>query len=116
MEPQLPPLVRRTLERLIASFAPERIVLFGSYAKGAVRDRSDVDLLIVARLSGDPEALHRRARQLTADCFPPVDVVLATPADVAQAAVAQSPFLQSIIETGITVYGPSEPEALTDRS
>ncbi len=102
--PELPPLVRRSLERLVRSFAPERIVLFGSYAKGTVHGGSDVDLLMIANLEGNPAFHQRRARQLVADCFPSVDVVFATPADVAGAATAKSPFLLSILGTGITLY------------
>ena len=104
MPPNLPPLVQRTLQRLIRAFAPERIVLFGSYAKGTVRSGSDVDLLVIASLNGNPDFHRRRARQLAANSFPPVDVVFATPAEVAGAATAKSPFLLSILGSGITVY------------
>jgi predicted nucleotidyltransferase len=104
MANELPPLVQRTLQRLIRAFAPERIVLFGSYAKNTVRLASDVDLLVIADLAGDA-ALHQRlARQLAADCFPPVDIVLATPEEITSAPTARSPFLQSILGSGITVY------------
>ncbi len=102
--PDLPPLVQRTLQRLIRAFTPERIVLFGSYAKGTVHGGSDVDLLVIAGLEGNQDAHRRRARQLAADCFPRVDVVFATPADIAGAATAKSPFLLSILGTGITLY------------
>jgi predicted nucleotidyltransferase len=54
MPPDLPPLVQRTLGRLIRAFAPERIVLFGSHAKGTVHGGSDVNLLIIANLEGGP--------------------------------------------------------------
>ncbi len=104
MSHDLPPLVQRTLERLIRSFSPERVMLFGSYAKGTVHRGSDVDLLVIANLQGNPAFHQRRARQLAADCFPPVDVVFATPADVAGAATAKSPFLLSILGVGITLY------------
>jgi uncharacterized protein len=100
----LPPLVRRSLERLIRAFAPERVVLFGSRAKDTVRLNSDVDLLIIANLEGNLGLHQRRARQLTADCFPPIDVVIATPAEVAEAAKAASPFLLSILGSGKTIY------------
>ncbi len=100
----LPPLVQRSLQRLIRAFAPERIVLFGSYAKGAVHGGSDVDLLVIFNLEGNPDFHQRRARQLAADSFPPIDVVFATPAEVAGAATAKSPFLLSILGTGVTVY------------
>ena len=45
--PLLPPLVARAVPRLARALAVDRILLFGSYAKGAARDGSDVDLLVV---------------------------------------------------------------------
>jgi predicted nucleotidyltransferase len=102
--PALPPLVQRTLARLIRAFAPERVVLFGSHAKGTARDKSDVDLLVIANVEGNPAIHQRRAKQLAGDCFPPVDVVIATPTEVAEAANAKSPFLLSILGSGKTVY------------
>lgn len=104
MPPVLPPLVQRAVQRLIRAFAPDRIVLFGSYAKCTVRDGSDVDLLVIANIVGDQDLHLRRARQLAADCFPRIDVILCTPAEVAEAPTACSPFLQSILGGGITVY------------
>ena len=101
---ELPPLVRRTVERLVRAFAPERIVLFGSHAKGTNHVGSDVDLLVITNIVGSLTAHQRRARQLTADCFPPIDVVLATPDDIERAAEATSPFLLSILGTGATIY------------
>lgn len=102
--PELPPLVRRTIQRLIRAFAPERIVLFGSYAKGTMDGGSDVDLLVIANLEGNPFFHQRRARQLASDCFPRVDIVFATAEEIAAAPTAKSPFLQSILGSGITVY------------
>lgn len=104
MPSNLPPLVQRTVQRLIRAFAAERIVLFGSCAKGTMHEASDVDLLVIARLGDHRLAQQRRARQLAADCFPRVDVVLATPEEVAEADQAKSPFLQSILGSGITIY------------
>ncbi len=104
VRPAPTPFLRRVVERYVRAFAPEYIVLFGSYAKGTHHPGSDIDLLVVANVEGG-EALHRRrARQLAADCFPPVDTVLCTPQDMADAATAKSPFLRSVLETGITIY------------
>jgi predicted nucleotidyltransferase len=104
MTPQLPPLVDRTLQRLIRAFAPEKILLFGSWAKGTTHVGSDIDLLIVADLPGNAVVHIRRARQLAADSFPRIDIVFATPEEVASADTAKSPFLLSILGTGIVVY------------
>ena len=83
---------------------PSASFFSGSYAKGTVHLRSDVDLLVIANLDGNTAFHQRRARQLAADGFPPVDVVFATPTDVAAAATAKSPFLLSILGSGITLY------------
>jgi predicted nucleotidyltransferase len=104
MPQDLPPLVQRTIKRLIRAFAPEQIILFGSYAKGTTRDGSDVDLLIVADLAGNAAIHNRRARQLAADCFPRIDVVFAAQQDVMSAQAAKSPFLASILGTGVVIY------------
>jgi uncharacterized protein len=105
VEASAPPAFLNTpIERLVRALAPTRIVLFGSYAKGTARPGSDVDLLVVAEAGAEPAKAIRRARQLVATSFPAVDVVLCTPEDAEHAATAASPFLQSILETGITVY------------
>jgi predicted nucleotidyltransferase len=104
MGPELPPLVERTLARLIRAFAPERVVLFGSYAKGTANGESDVDLLVIANIQGSIAHYQRLARQLAADCFPRIDVVVATPTEVANAADARSPFLASILTHSVTLY------------
>ena len=103
-QPVLPPLVERTLARLIRAFAPERILLFGSRAKGMAKDTSDVDFLVIAQVEGNPALHQRRAKQLASDCFPRIDIIIATPDEVADAANARSPFLASILGSGITVY------------
>ena len=107
MSQNLPTLVQRTLHRLIRAFAPQQILLFGSWAKGTTHDRSDVDLLIVADLPGNASVHTRRARQLAADCFPRIDVVFATPGEVLSAQTAKSPFLASILGSSVVVYRKS---------
>ncbi len=39
-------------ERLVDGFAPSRIILFGSQARGTADDRSDVDILVVCSFEG----------------------------------------------------------------
>ena len=68
--------------RIVAAAHPQRIILFGSAARGEAGRHSDVDVLVVA-----PEGAHRRK---TAQAIyrgllglgVPVDVVVATPSDL----------------------------------
>jgi predicted nucleotidyltransferase len=110
MAVELPKLVERTVQRLIGAFGPEQIVLFGSYAKGTRHAGSDVDLLIVADLVGNPEVHNRRARQLAGDCFPRIDMVFASPEEVLSAGGARSPFLESILGSGVVIYRRNGPQ------
>ena len=38
--------------RLVDGFHPEKIILFGSQARGTADDRSDVDILVICRFEG----------------------------------------------------------------
>jgi len=114
MTPQLPPLVERTVQRLIRAFAPERIAVFGSFAKRTTHLASDIDLLVVTRSGENRSQQERRARQLAADCFPEVDIVFATLDEIAAAHEARSPFLHSILGSAITLYESRPQESPAD--
>jgi len=103
-----PVFVLSAAERLARAFAAERIVLFGSYAKGTATPDSDVDLLVVARLAGDLAVYQRRAEQLIVDYFPLIDVLMCTPQDLEEARSDRSQFLLSVIDSGVTVYNRSK--------
>jgi predicted nucleotidyltransferase len=48
------------VRRLVATYRPERVYLFGSRARDEAGQHSDYDLLVV--VSSSSEAMHRRAR------------------------------------------------------
>ena len=48
--------IREAARRLAEKFRPDRIILFGSYARGTADDHSDVDFLVIT------EAAKRRNR------------------------------------------------------
>jgi uncharacterized protein len=99
-----PSTLQRTVDVLVSGLAPERIILFGSWAKGTVNRKSDIDLLVLGDVAGDPEFHLRRVRQLVRSSFPPVDVVFCTPEDVRQARTGKLPFILAALESGIVLY------------
>jgi uncharacterized protein len=44
--------IRRMVRRIVSQFRPERIILFGSHARGDAGPDSDVDLLVVMPVEG----------------------------------------------------------------
>ncbi len=76
------PFLDEIVRRIVQVAAPDRIILFGSAARGQVGPDSDLDMLVVK--SGVP---HRRrlARQIYRALFGipvPVDIIVVTPEDV----------------------------------
>ena len=68
--------------RTIADALPaEKIVLFGSYARGEETDQSDVDLLVVVDLGLPPHRRFAAVRRLLAAYPAAFDIIVKTPAE-----------------------------------
>ena len=72
-------MVRRVVER----FDPERIILFGSHARGTAGPDSDVDLLVVMPVRGLKRDKHLEIRAALHDVRLPKDIIVTTPEDFA---------------------------------
>jgi len=92
------------LDRIIESLAPERVILFGSYAYGAPTPDSDVDRLVVMETSASPAERFLAVSKLVRPRPFPLDVVVKTPAEMRAALAASDPFVQEIVERGQTLY------------
>jgi len=75
-------LIQIMVERIVAGFAPERVILFGSQARGETDAHSDVDLLVVLSDVVDKRQVTIRIRQVLADLPMAKDVFVATPEDI----------------------------------
>jgi predicted nucleotidyltransferase len=67
------------VERIVREFGPEKIILFGSHARGDAGPDSDVDLLVVMPVSG---SVRRKAVEIGValhDIRTPKDIIVTTP-------------------------------------
>lgn len=71
-------------QRIGREFDAERVVLFGSYARGVVTDDSDVDLLVVAETSLPPRKRYGAVRRLVVDYPAAFDIIVKTPDEYAR--------------------------------
>jgi uncharacterized protein len=66
-------------DRLVAAFRPNKIILFGSQARGTADERSDVDLLIVCSFEGSRRALTLAMDRALWGLKLARDIILVTP-------------------------------------
>ena len=71
--------VDRIVKRIVKRFAPEKIILFGSQARGDARLDSDVDLLIVMPVEGSISEKGLDISLALHDIPVSVDVIVTTP-------------------------------------
>jgi len=90
---------------LAEAAAPERIVLFGSHARGDARDDSDLDLLVIEREVPDPVGEMVRLRRLLRPLRIPVDVLVFSCADVDRLRDQPGSVLYRALREGIVVHG-----------
>lgn len=87
-----------------ARFKPEKIVLFGSRARGDARADSDVDLLVIMDFEGSP---IRKAVELVRgfETQFPLDLVVRAPKDVKWRYEQGDPIIRDALDRGRTLYG-----------
>ncbi len=98
-------LLDEMVRRIRRAGNPQRIVLFGSRARGDAHPGSDLDLLVIEETD---LPRHRRAiRYLRAllGLFPAKDVVVYTPAEVAEWASVPNAFVTTALREGRILYG-----------
>ena len=101
---RIPNSVIRAVARQIArEFKPQKIILFGSYARGKPRPESDLDLLIVMDTDLRESEQALRIRQHLKPLFG-MDLLVYTPARLSQRLAWGDSFLREITERGIVLY------------
>lgn len=106
-----PVVLQDLVNRIVAAAGPEKIVLFGSAARGAMGPNSDVDFLVIK--SGK---FHRR--RVTASIYrhlrgadAAVDVVVVTPEEVERYRATPCLVICPALREGRVVYGAKTPAA-----
>ena len=84
-------------------FAPERVILFGSYVDGNPSEDSDVDLLVVMPTERSPVDESVDIRLAVRPAFP-LDVLVRTPGKMRERLAMGDPFIRRILEKGRVLY------------
>jgi len=90
--------------QLAEAAGAERVILFGSHARGEAHDASDVDLMLIAE-SDLPRFKRSRVlyRLLRPHPFA-MDMLVYTPAEVERGKQSPLSFVSTVLQEGKTVY------------
>lgn len=79
----MPSLIQRITTRIVKRFHPEKVILFGSQARGDVTADSDLDLLVVMDFEGSKLDKMIELREVLNGITVPTDILITTPDDFA---------------------------------
>jgi predicted nucleotidyltransferase len=109
----VPPITQRTritqeaiddvVRQIAEKFHPQKIILFGSYARGNPRPESDVDLLVVMDGAEKKRRPSLEIRQSLGAMFG-LDLIVYSPKQLKDRLEMEDWFLRDAVETGKVVY------------
>ena len=95
--------IREVVRQIVERFRPQKVILFGSYAKGHPTQASAVDLLVV--METNEQALHAAARISAAIDHPfPLDILVFRPSDLKASLERKGVFATEIMAKGIVLH------------
>ncbi|OGX06380.1 MAG: hypothetical protein A3G87_01655 [Omnitrophica bacterium RIFCSPLOWO2_12_FULL_50_11] len=83
-EPLIQKKIDEMVRRIVERFHPEKIILFGSHARGAAGPDSDVDLLVVMHVRGSRRQKATEIDLSLSDREIPLDLLVVTPEQFAR--------------------------------
>jgi predicted nucleotidyltransferase len=90
--------------QLVERFAPEKVILFGSMARGEARWDSDADILVVMPYEGRPLAKIREIRKACRPGFP-LDLLIWRPEDLEPRYRWGDPIIREALDHGELLHG-----------
>ncbi|MHB0979664.1 MAG: nucleotidyltransferase domain-containing protein [Thermoleophilia bacterium] len=92
------------VQRIVDGFNPQRIILFGSWARGSAGPDSDVDLLIVMEVEGSKRKKATEIDIALVGVPVPIDLIVVTPSDVERSIDSLGSIVASAFREGKVLY------------
>lgn len=103
-KPSVEAVIREMVQRIVAGFDPEKIILFGSHARGDAGPDSDVDLLVIKPVKGSRREERVRIGAALNGMGVAKDVVVATPEDIQRRGNLVGTVLRPALREGRVLY------------
>jgi predicted nucleotidyltransferase len=96
--------IEEMVKQIASRFDPEKIILFGSHAKGTAGPDSDVDLLVVMRVKGSRRKKATEIDVVLKNAALPKDIIVVTPEDVARQRDLVGTIIRPALREGKVLY------------
>jgi uncharacterized protein len=100
----LPKQLPEITQRIVEVSNPDKIILFGSYARGNVTEDSDLDLLVIVPKSQHLRKDSIRVRRALRGLLIPVDIIVATSEQIKRLGNVAGLIYQSALNEGTVLY------------
>src|SRR5579863_6307272 len=98
------PTIDEMVRKIVLTYKPDRVLLFGSYARGTQTPFSDIDLLVVKDTAQPRIRRGNEIRQLFYGNLLSVDLMVYTNQELEDELMEKNSFLYSIAQSWIEVY------------
>jgi predicted nucleotidyltransferase len=107
MDKKLEKILFEIVEAIKAKYAPEKIILYGSFAYGVPDANSDIDLLIIKKAPERPIDRRVRVRRIVDirdSSYPAFSPLVLTPEEIKQRLEVGDQFVKEILARGEVLY------------
>ena len=99
------PVVERVVKIIAEAIHPQKIILFGSRARGTARPDSDLDLVIIYAGEKSKRQVKLDVHHLLEPASLPMDLFVLSPEELLRQRHVANTLAREVAERGVTVYG-----------
>lgn len=99
-------IIQEMLKKIVAEYAPQKVILFGSYARGCPGPDSDIDLLIIKETSERFLDRWTTVQRIVSGMHRslPVETLVLTPREIERRLEIGDRFIAEVLEEGEVLY------------
>lgn len=98
-------LAERIAKKIVEEIHPDKVILFGSRARGEAGSESDVDLAVVYSGPKTKREIRRQINMLFLDRDFSMDVFVMTPDEMEKYSHVANTLAREVTERGVALYG-----------
>jgi predicted nucleotidyltransferase len=97
-------IIQTIVSRITEAIHPQKIILFGSWARGERGPHSDIDILVIQESSQPRPQRYAQVRRLFWGMGLPMDILVYTPEEFARYQTVPGSFTNTVTQEGQVLY------------